>query len=108
MNDSIRVSNCSSRFLSYDDLVVKQSLSFLTDPTPLPEAFAITEETKRSVWAALGKLPVKELAAIVLQHDEGMSEKEKANTRNRPPGMIKWHLHSARKHRKEILDRWLS
>lgn len=108
VNDSIRVSKRSSRFLSYDDLVVKQSLSFLTNPTPLPEAFAITEETKRFVWASLGKLPVRERAAIVLQHDEGMSEKEKANTLNRPPGMIKWHLHSARKHRKEILDRWLS
>jgi len=57
VNDSIRVSKRSSHFVSYDDVVVKQSLSFLTDPTPLPEAFVITEETKRTVWAALGTAP---------------------------------------------------
>lgn len=67
LNDSVRVSKRASRFMSYDNLVAKHSFSFLTDPTPLPEAFAITEETKRAVWTALGKLPVKERTAIVLQ-----------------------------------------
>lgn len=104
VNDSIRVSKRSSRFVSYDDVVVKQSLLFLTDPTPLPEAFVITEETKRTVWAALGKLPIKERTTIVLQYYEEMSEKEIADALNIPLGTIKWQLHAARKHLEEILS----
>lgn len=103
VNDSIRFSNRSSRFISYDDTLVRQKLSFLTDPTPLPEAFAISEQTKRAVWAALGELPVKERSAIVLQYFEGFSEKDIAEALNRPMGTIKWQLHSARKHLEEIL-----
>lgn len=75
----------------------------LADRMPGPEAVAEWEELRRAVWAALGRLPPAQRAAVVQRYYLGLSEQEMAVEAGCSPGTIKWRLHVAR----ERLRHWL-
>jgi len=75
----------------------------LADPGPGPEDLVETEEIRQTVWAALGKLPPVQRAAIVLRYYLDLSETEMADELACPPGTVKWRLHAARKRLRTLL-----
>ena len=75
----------------------------LADPNPGPADLAEAAETRQAVWAALGKLPPAQRAAIVQRYYLGLSEAEMANELACPPGTVKWRLHAARKRLRTLL-----
>jgi len=75
----------------------------LADPTPRPASLVETIETREAVWAALGKLPPAQRAAIVLRYYLGLSEAEMATELACPPGTVKWRLHAARNRLRTLL-----
>jgi RNA polymerase sigma-70 factor (ECF subfamily) len=77
--------------------------SFLVDPNPGPNETAETVETRQMVWAALGRLPPAQRAAIVLRYYLGMSEAEMVEQLNCPSGTVKWRLHAARQRLRRLL-----
>ena len=75
----------------------------LADPNPGPASLVETIETREAVWAALGKLPPAQRAAIVLRYYLGLSEAEMAAELACPPGTVKWRLHAARNRLRTLL-----
>lgn len=75
----------------------------LADPSPGPDDLVEAAELRRTVWAALGKLPPAQRAAIVLRYYLGLSEAEMADELACPPGTVKWRLHAARKRLRTLL-----
>jgi len=75
----------------------------LADPGPGPADLAEAAGTRQAVWAALGKLPPAQRAAIVLRYYLGLSEAEMAGELACPPGTVKWRLHAARKRLRTLL-----
>ncbi len=75
----------------------------LADPNPSPADLAEAAETRQAVWAALGKLPPAQRAAIVQRYYLGLSEAEMAGELACPPGTVKWRLHAARKRLRTLL-----
>jgi len=75
----------------------------LTDQMPGPETLAERADLRSAVWAALGKLPPMQRAAVVQRYYLGFSEEEMAVEAGCSPGTIKWRLHVAR----ERLRKWM-
>lgn len=75
----------------------------LADPGPGPGDLVEAAEIRQTVWAALGKLPPAQRAAIVLRYYLDLSEAEMADELACPPGTVKWRLHAARKRLRTLL-----
>ena len=75
----------------------------LADPGPGPDNLVEAAEIHQTVWAALGKLPPAQRAAIVLRYYLDLSEAEMAGELACPPGTVKWRLHAARKRLRTLL-----
>jgi RNA polymerase sigma-70 factor (ECF subfamily) len=75
----------------------------LADPDPGPDDLTEAAELRQTVWAALGRLPPAQRAAIVLRYYLGLSEAEMADELACPPGTVKWRLHAARKRLRTLL-----
>jgi len=75
----------------------------LADPDPGPNDLVEAAEVRQTVWAALGKLPPAQRAAIVLRYYLDLSEAEMADELACPPGTVKWRLHAARKRLRRLL-----
>jgi len=75
----------------------------LVDPSPGPDDLMEAAETRQTVWAALGKLPPAQRAAIVQRYYLDLSEAEMADELACPPGTVKWRLHVARKRLRALL-----
>lgn len=75
----------------------------LADSGPGPDDLVEAAEIRQVIWAALGKLPPAQRAAIVLRYYLGLSEAEMANELACPPGTVKWRLHAARERLRTLL-----
>jgi len=75
----------------------------LADPGPGPADLAEAAELHQTVWAALGRLPPAQRAAIVQRYYLDLSEAEMADELACPPGTVKWRLHAARKRLRTLL-----
>jgi RNA polymerase sigma-70 factor (ECF subfamily) len=77
---------------------------WLIDPNPSTEELAETEELRRNVWNAIGKLTASQRASIVLKYFLDLSEAEMAEEFKLPQSTIKWRLYSAREKLRELLN----
>ena len=72
-------------------------LSALTpDHSPVPEQGAITEETRQAIGRALGALPIRDRAIILLREIQALSYEELSAVLDMPLGSVKATLHRAR------------
>lgn len=78
-------------------------LESLPDHGVGPEASIERSELRNQVWDALGELPPKQRAAILMRHYLDMSEAEIAQQLEIPEGTVKSRLHTARERLKTLL-----
>ncbi len=102
VHDAIKAANRQKRFISLDAHEEGEALDLL-DPAPLPEELVEAEETRQAVWRALGQLPTRQRAAIVLRYYLEMPESEMAAALPGPAGTVKWWLHAARQRLEKLL-----
>lgn len=106
VNDAVKAATRRQRQVSLEASSEGEATSLadlLADPSPGPADLAEAAETRQAVWAALGKLPPAQRAAIVLRYYLGLSEAEMADELACPPGTVKWRLHAARKRLRTLL-----
>ena len=106
VNDAVKTATRRKRQVSLEAGYEGEETSLadlLADPNPGPADLAEAAETRQAVWAALGKLPPAQRAAIVLRYYLGLSEAEMAGELACPPGTVKWRLHAARKRLRTLL-----
>jgi RNA polymerase sigma-70 factor (ECF subfamily) len=103
VHDAVKATARRERLVSLDTGVGDTFQALLVAPDPDPARLAEVAETRQAVWAALGKLPPAERAAVVMRFYLGWSEAEMAAEMDCPPGTVKWRLHTARKRLQELL-----
>ena len=106
VNDAVKTATRRQRQVSLEAGYEGEETSLadlLADPNPGPADLVEAAETRQAVWAALGKLPPAQRAAIVLRYYLGLSEAEMAGELACPPGTVKWRLHAARKRLRTLL-----
>ena len=106
VNDAVKAAARRQRQVSLEAGYEGEETSLadlLADPNPGPADLVEAAETRQAVWAALGKLPPAQRAAIVLRYYLGLSEAEMADELACPPGTVKWRLHAARKRLRTLL-----
>lgn len=106
VNDAVKAAARRERQVSLEASPEGEGASLanlLADPGPGPDDLMEAAETRQAVWAALGKLPPVQRAAIVLRYYLGLSEVEMADELACPPGTVKWRLHAARKRLRALL-----
>lgn len=77
----------------------------LPSPQPSPERLSQSKETGRLIEGALGKLPGKLRAAIVLKEIEGLSYEEIAHTLATSVGTVKSRISRAREELRRLLQK---
>lgn len=75
----------------------------LPDVSAGPEEALEWAELRRDVWEALGTLPAKQRAAVVMRYYLDLSENEMARELGIAPGTVKSRLHSARNGLRRLL-----
>jgi RNA polymerase sigma-70 factor (ECF subfamily) len=106
INDAVKAAARRERQVSLEAGSEGQGASLtdlLADPSPGPDDLMEAAELRQTVWAALGKLPPAQRAAIVLRYYLDLSEAEMADELACPPGTVKWRLHAARKRLRTLL-----
>jgi RNA polymerase sigma-70 factor (ECF subfamily) len=106
INASIKAAEKQKRLISLDaeaDEETPQLAQWLMDPNPSIEDISETEELRRDVWNAIGKLTANQRAAIVLKYYLDMSEAEMGEEFNLPQSTIKWRLYAAREKLRGLL-----
>jgi RNA polymerase sigma-70 factor (ECF subfamily) len=106
VNDAIKATARRERQVSLEASPEGEGTSLanlLADPGPGPDDLVEAAELRQTVWAALGRLPPAQRAAIVLRYYLGLSEAEMADELACPPGTVKWRLHAARKRLRTLL-----
>ncbi len=106
VNDAVKTATRRKRQVSLEAGYAGEETSLanlLADPNPGPADLVEAAETRQAVWAALGKLPPAQRAAIVQRYYLGLSEAEMAGELACPPGTVKWRLHAARKRLRTLL-----
>ncbi|MCZ6836308.1 MAG: RNA polymerase sigma factor [Planctomycetota bacterium] len=71
--------------------------------SPIPEHRSINEEQSRALSEALGLLPIRERALILLREVQQLSYAELSEVFEMPLGSIKGTLHRARQNLREVL-----
>jgi len=99
-NDAVKSVTRGKRQIS---LETSSLADLLADSNPGPAEVAEAADLRQTVWAALGKLPPAQRAAIVLRYYLDLSEAEMAEQLACPPGTVKWRLHVARKRLRRLL-----
>ena len=106
VNDAVKAAARRERQISLEAGSEGEETSLadlLADPGPGPDDLVEAAEIRQTVWAALGKLPPTQRAAIVLRYYLDLSEAEMAGELACPPGTVKWRLHAARKRLRTLL-----
>lgn len=103
VNEAVAVARRRERPLALEEGIGDDPAALLADPEKGPQELAEEAEERRRVWAALGKLPPAQRAAVVQRYYLGMSESEMTEGGAFPPGTIKWRLHAARKSLAKLL-----
>ncbi len=104
---SIKSDKKQKRFISLDadeEGEAQHLAAWLLDPNPPIEEMAETEELRRDVWIAIGKLSARQRASIVLKYFLDLSEAEMAEATNLPRSTIKWRLYTAREKLRTLLN----
>jgi len=70
---------------------------------PLPDSIAIDREQRSALTEALGTLPIRERALILLREVQNLSYEELSEVLEMPLGSIKGTLHRARQRLREML-----
>ncbi len=65
---------------------------------PTPEEHALSEETRREIWAAFRQLPARQREVFALRYLEGCSTEETAEVLELTTGSVKTHLFRAVRH----------
>jgi RNA polymerase sigma-70 factor, ECF subfamily len=104
-NDALKAATRGGRWTSFplstDGL---EASAVVPDPEPGPEAVTLENETREEVWAALADLSPDERALLVLRYYLEWRETELAEWLGTPLGTVKWRLHEARRHLRDILQ----
>lgn len=79
-------------------------IEWLTSDKTWIEELVETKETRTLVRKALNQLAPEQRAAIVLRYFLEMSEADMTASLHRPSSTVKWWLHEARKHLKNLLQ----
>ncbi|MGA9347681.1 MAG: sigma-70 family RNA polymerase sigma factor [Anaerolineae bacterium] len=106
VNDTVKAAARRERQVSLEASPEGEGASLadlLADPSSGPNGLMEAVELRQTVWAALGKLPPAQRAAIVLHYYLDLSEAEMADELAYPPGTVKWRLHTARKRLRALL-----
>ncbi len=97
-----------SRWISLDAEAAAENdagapVAWLLKGQPWPQDLVETRELRQAVRSALKQLNAEQRAAIVLRYFLEMNEAEMVDILRRPPSTIKWRLHEAKRHLKELL-----
>lgn len=106
VNDAVKAATRRERQVSLEAGSEGQEAplaDLLADPSPGPDDLMEAAELRQTVWAALGRLPPAQRAAIVLRYYLDLSEAEMADELACPPGTVKWRLYAARKRLRTLL-----
>ncbi len=105
INASIKAVRRQRRFVQLDAMYDETSdiADWLIDPSPRPDLVIETQETRQTVWKALGELNAEQRAVIVMRHFLEMSEAEMTVELDRPLTTIRWRLKAARNQLRKIL-----
>lgn len=104
---SIKAAEKQKRLISLDaeeEEETQRLTKWLMDPNPSIEELTETEELRRDVWHAIGKLTASQRASIVLKYFLDMSEAEIAEEFKLPQSTIKWRLYAAREKLRKLLN----
>jgi RNA polymerase sigma-70 factor, ECF subfamily len=107
VNAAIKAAKQQKRFIPLDAPQAEDISSvaeWLVDPHPNPELMVETQETRQTVWTALGELPPEQRAVIVMRHFLEMSEAEMTQELDRPLTTIRWRLKTARNRLRKLLE----
>lgn len=107
INASIKAVRRQKRFVQLegaDDEEISKVAQWLIDPDPHPELLVETQETRQTVWKALGELTAEQRAVIIMRHFLEMSEAEMTEELDRPLTTIRWRLKAARNQLRKILQ----
>ena len=106
VNDAVKIARRRQRWVSLEasDRPETVLADLLADSNPGPADQAEAGDLRQTVWAALGRLPPAQRAAVVLRYYLGLSEAEMADELACPPGTVKWRLHAARNRLRALLD----
>lgn len=106
VNDAVKAAGRRERLVSLEASAEGAETSLadlLADPGSGPADLVEAGETRQAVWAALGKLPPAQRAAIIQRYYLGLSDAEMAAELACPQGTVKWRLHAARKRLRTLL-----
>ena len=103
VNDAVKEAARRERTVPFLEGGAAAQASLLEDPGLGPQEEAEAAEARRWVWAALGKLPPAQRAAVVQRYYLGMSEAEMSERDESPPGTNKSRLYAARKGLSKLL-----
>jgi RNA polymerase sigma-70 factor (ECF subfamily) len=95
VHEALKTAECQRRLIALDletdDSRIPSALC--SDPEAGPEAQIEQAEQRRSVQAALNRLPLPQRAAVVMRYYLDMDERSISRVLNTPPGTIRWRLH---------------
>jgi RNA polymerase sigma-70 factor (ECF subfamily) len=109
INAALDTAKHQSRWISLEAQVEAENdagapVAWLLNGQPWPEDLVETGELRQAVRSALKQLNAEQRAEIVLRYFLDMNEAEMVRTLSRPPSTIKWRLHEAKRHLKELLQ----
>jgi RNA polymerase sigma-70 factor, ECF subfamily len=98
--DAARIASPGREARSQD---MEPILDSLPDLSRGPEQALEQAELRREVWDALGRLPPKQRAVVVMRYYLDLSEEEMAHELDVSPGTVKSRLHIARQRLRRML-----
>lgn len=107
VNAAINTNHRETRLFSLDQVDEETNFSvesWLLDQNPGPAEQFEEAEKNQAILQALGKLTPKQRAAVVMRYFLEMSESEMARKLDSPKSSLKWWLHSARVHLRDLLQ----
>lgn len=104
VNSALKKAHKQARHVPFDtELDGRELKSLLESRLNSPENQAETADFQRRIWAAMGKLSLRQRAVIVQRYFLEMSEKEMAEELKSPSGTVKWLLNAARSKLRTLL-----
>lgn len=103
INDAIKMVTRKRDLLFLESLPEIAFDEFWENNEPNPEDHLESQEIHKQVWEALGRLPPKQRAVVVLRYYLELNLEEIGQEMAAPQGTVKWRLHRARRRLKKIL-----
>lgn len=104
VNSALKKERNLARHVPFDTKVDGRELKILLGSiSNSPEEQAEISEFQERIWEAMGKLSLRQRAAMVQRYFLEMSEKEMADELKSPSGTVKWLLNVARSRLRTLL-----